>query len=81
MKSEVKLTNDNLKAALLTHCDLMGAQIDEMIVEANSQFDFKGPKTSRRQSGSTLVALHGFPIFGDVLDGQSNCLSCMLLHI
>ena len=32
--------NDNLKAALLTHCDLTGAQIDELIDEANSSADF-----------------------------------------
>jgi len=39
--SAKKLTiNDNMKAALLTHCDLTGAQIDEMIEKAQAQSDF-----------------------------------------
>ena len=39
--SEKKLTiSDNLKAALLTHCDLTGAQINEIIQDAQSHSDF-----------------------------------------
>ena len=36
-----KLTiKDNLKAALLTHCELTGAQIDEILQDAKLQSDF-----------------------------------------
>ena len=34
------MINDNLKAALLTHSDLTGAQIDKLMNEANAQADF-----------------------------------------
>ena len=41
MKLRSHQTNyDNLKAALLTHSDLTGAQIDELINEAHAQADF-----------------------------------------
>ena len=39
--SDKKLTiSENLKAALLTHCNFTGAQIDELLQDAQSQSDF-----------------------------------------